>query len=152
MADYIGRLRTNHFSVTDAEKFKTIMASCGATDIIEVFDEKQDDGSVKYGFLCDGRILGLPNTDDEQGELENECDAGDCEYNYDVFCEALQAVLPDDDAIFITEIGYIKMRCLVGNCTIITHGEFKYIDVKDEALEYARKMLNNPEYTTEMDY
>ena len=152
MADYIGRLRTNYFSVTDAEKFKKIMAQCKAQDTIEVFDEKQEDGSVKYGFLCDGSIHGLPDTDNEPGENEDECDEEDYDYNYDAFCEALQEILPDDDAIFITEVGYEKMRYLVGECTIITSSGFKVMTLKNEARSLARIMLNNPEYTTKMEY
>ena len=151
MADYYGKTRTNYFSVTDVEKFKKIIASCRAQDTIEVFDEKQEDGSIKYGFYCDGSIHGLPDTD-EPCENEDEYDDEDCDYNYDAFCKALQEILPDDDAIFITEIGYEKMRYLVGECTTITQNDFKVITLKNEARDLARKMLNNPDYTTKMEY
>ena len=112
MADYYGKTRTNYFSVTDDEKFKQIISSCKAPDEIEVFEEKQEDGSIKYGFLCDGSIYGLPDRD---GDSTEDCDDNeDVDYNYDTFCEALQQILPDGEAIIITEVGYEKMRYLVG--------------------------------------
>ena len=153
MADYYCKIRTNYFSVTDEEKFKKIIASCRAADTIEIFDEKQKDGSVKYGFFCDGSIHGLPDTEDETLESEDEYDSDeDYDYNYDAFCEALQAILPDNDAILITEIGNEKMRYLVGDCTIITRKDIKVITLRDEAMTLARKMLKNPNYKTKTEY
>jgi len=150
MSHYTVRTRTNYFSVTDEKKFRAIISSCDATDEIEIFDERQADGSIKYGFLCAGRINGLPDTEnatDEDGEPNDDIDC-----NYDAFCEALQEILPENDAIFITEVGFEGMRCLVGDCSIITRDAYKVITLKNKAMETARKMLNNPEYETKMDY
>jgi len=153
MANYYCKIRTNYFSVTDEEKFKKVIASCRASDAIEIFDEKQKDGSIKYGFFCDGSIHGLPDTEDEALESEDKYDSDeDYDYNYDAFCEALQEILPDNDAILITEVGNEKMRYLVGDCTIITRNYIKVITLRDEAMNLARKMLGNPEYITKMEY
>jgi len=104
MADYYGKTRTNYFSVTDEEKFKQIMGSCRGADDIEIIDNQQQDGSLKYGFYCEGSIYGLPERDEDAGNTDEEYD--DVDYNYDAFCEALQQILPDDDAVLITEVGY----------------------------------------------
>jgi len=92
MANYYCKTRTNYFSVTDLEKFKQIIESRGATDEIKIFDGKQEDGSIKYGFYCEGNIHGLHDRNDDDN-IE------DCDCNYGVFCEALQKILPDDDVI-----------------------------------------------------
>ena len=153
MANYYCKIRTNYFSVTDEEKFKKVIASCRASDTIEIFDEKQKDGSVKYGFFCDGSIHGLPDTESDALEDEDEYDEDeDCDYNYDAFCEALQGILPNNDAIFITEIGNEKMRYLVGDCTIITRSDIKVITLRDEAMKLGREMLDISDYTTKMEY
>ena len=150
MADYYGKTRTNYFSVTDEEKFRKIMALCVATDDIKIEDENQNDGSVKYVFYCEGVIQGLPDIEDDDGNAENYDD--DIDYNYDAFCKALQQILPDDDAIIITEVGSEKMRYLTGICTIITNKEFRCLDIAKKAVNLARVLLKNSDYTTEMYY
>ena len=153
MADYYGKTRTNYFSVTDEEKFRQIIASCGASDDIVIIDQKQQDGSMKYGFYCDGSINGLPDRDDDAGNTEDYCeDDDDLDYSYDAFCEALQKILPDNDAIMITEIGSEKMRYLTGCCIVITSADFKCIDIGSEALKLAKTMLKNPDFTTQNEY
>jgi hypothetical protein len=169
MADYYGKTRTNYFSVTDEEKFRKIMETCKGSGDIEIFDEKQADGSVKFGFYCEGSIHGIASPEDE-GEAhydekifdfsdideefrgyDEDYDV-DIDYNYDAFCEALQQILPDNEAIIITETGYEAMRYLTGDCTIITRSGFECIDIKRIALGIARDLLKNPEFTTKMDY
>jgi len=150
MADYYGKTRTNYFSVTDLEKFKQIIESCGATDEIKIFDGKQEDGSIKYGFYCEGNIHGLPDRDDDDNT--EDFDDDDCDYNYGSFCEALQQILPEGDVIIITETGSLKMCYLTGYCYVITRNEYKCINLTDEAIKLARILLKNPVFTTEMDY
>ena len=153
MADYYGKTRTNYFSVTDAEKFKEIMASCRATNEIEIFDEKQNDGSINYMFCSEGIIQGLADGENN-GDTDNEDDYDDedMDYNYDAFCESLQKILPDNDAIIITEVGSERKRYLIGSSTVITSKDFKCIDINREAVKLAAAMLNNPEYATKNYY
>ena len=137
MANYYCKIRTNYFSVTDEAKFKEVISKCEAEDEIVV----NSDGG-KHMFYCDGSISGLP--DNENDEYT--------EYNYDAFCEALQGVLVDDDAIIITEVGYEKMRYLVGVSLVITTKEIRQVSLNDEAVRVAGMMLGNSEYGTQMDY
>lgn len=137
MANYNAWIRTNYFTVTDVEKYEAVIAACTAEDTIEVIEEKQPDGSIKYGFLCSGCINGLPDGD------ENDTD---------LFYAALQELLPKGEAIIVTEIGFEKMCYLIGKCTVITQNDIQYASIDNIALDIARTMLGNPGYTTQMDY
>ena len=151
MADYYGKTRTNYFSVTNEEKFKQIINSCGAENGgIIIADQKQNDGSVKYCFYCDGSIYGLP----DRNETDEYCEDDDAyiEYDYDAFCATLQEIISDGDAIIITHIGSEKMRYLIGGCSIITRNDYEYVDLTNEALKLAKNLLNNPDFTTQMEY
>ena len=151
MANYYAKTRTNYFSVTDAEKFKQIIALCKASDDdIYIIESEQENGGIKYGFYCEGSIDGLPEKDD--GDDTEYCDDDDFDYNYDAFCEALQPILPDDDAVLITEIGSEKMRYLTGQCSVITRNSCKCLDLSHEAVKLAATMLSNPDFTTQMEY
>lgn len=158
MANYCCKIRTNYFSVTDEAKFREIMAACkGAEDTVHTFDNNKEGGGKKFGFYCCGSINGLPYklVDDEpvvtfvEDEAEEDLD---CDISGDLFYEALQNILPDGEAIIVTEIGSEKYCYLRGICLVITNNDIKYADLSREALELARKMLNNPDFTTENDY
>ena len=139
MANYYATIRTNYFGVTDMEKFREIMDSCSAEDTIEMF-EPEDDG--KIGFGCNGSIYGLLPGEDED----------DTEEDLYAFYDALQSVLVAGDAIIISEVGFEKLRYVVGCCTIITKDDIQFIDLRNKAIDLARDMLKNPDFTTEMDY
>ena len=147
MANYHGFTRTNYFTVTDEDKFRQIMSNCVCDENpIEVFDCIETNGNKVFGFGCYGSILGLPDmTDDEEFEED-----GDYDYSFDALCEALQEVIDKDDAVIITEVGYEKLRYLVGISTIITHAKIEMVSLHDSALNAAREMLNNPNYSTEL--
>jgi hypothetical protein len=151
MANYYCKTRTNYFSVTNEEKFKKIMASCKGTDEIEVINNEDQGKSIKYGFICEGSIDGLPDREDDAENTEDYTE-DDCDYNYDAFCKSLQELLPDDDAIIITEVGSENMRYLRGLCTVITHNDIKYLDLDRDAVKLAATMLNNPAFATKNYY
>ena len=140
MANYNAVVRTNYFTITDESRFREIMASCvGTEDNIEIFEPEVCSG--KFGFGCYGTISGIP-TDPEDPETTD----------IDVFYDALQSVLADGDAIIITEIGYEKLRYLIGVCIVITKRGIQCIDLCREAVERAREMLGDNGFTTQMDY
>ncbi len=157
MATYYGKCRTNYFSVADADEFKKVIAACVGDDELHPIEDPQEDGSVKHGFYCDGSILGLPYkfVDDEPVAVYDREDGEedlDCDISSDIFFSALQAILPEDEAIIITEVGSEKMRYLVGCSTVITKTDVKGVDVQQKALELAREMLGNKCFDTKMDY
>jgi len=142
MADYYGFTRTNYFSVTDEKAFRKVIEDsyCSSGDI-EIF-ENNESGSIKFGFGCYGEICGVREV------LEDDCDEGD----YDAFVSALQSVLAEGDAIIIREVGYEKLRYLIGRSHVITKSDSRYVHLQDRALAESQIMLNNPEYQTKMDY
>jgi len=154
MANYEAKTRTNNFSVTDVDKFYQLMEMCVGNECpVEVFMEKStDDDSTMFGFYCNGSILGLPATTEDTEPEDLDYESCDDEYDHDLFCKFLQQLVTEDTAIIITEIGSEKFCYFVGVCTIITKSEIRVVDVQAVALIEARKMLGNPEYTTNMDY
>ena len=63
--------------------------------------------------------------------------------------------LPDGSmqyAILIFEIGYEKLRYVVGCCTVITSTDMQCVDIRQQALDLAAKLLNSPNYNTRLDY
>jgi hypothetical protein len=142
MANYRAVIRTNYFTVNDETKFRETVASCNAEDELHIFETTKPDGSKAFGFGCYGSIYGIP-----PGETED-----DDESNLDAFYDALQAILPEDEAIIVTEIGNEKLRYLIGNCTVITHNDIQFVDVRDRAIGLAKTMLKNSDFQTQSDY
>ena len=170
----ISKTRTNYFSVTDADRFKEIIGLCKGAGEIEINENKNG----KFGFMCDGSILGFPDGGEnficyncdhawfapEESESEKypetcpECSSEDIaelewygiDYSFDKFCEALQTVLPDNEVIIITEIGSEEMCCLTGHSTVITNKLTKFVDLEAESLNAARELLSLPDYETQM--
>ena len=103
MANYYGFTRTNYFAVKDEEKFRQVVASCQASEENPKVWEEAVDGQTLFAFGCYGSLSGLPCGDEE----DYECDLG-------AFHSALQQVVADGHAIIITEVGYEKLRYLVG--------------------------------------
>ena len=152
MANYYGKARTNYFTVSNKEKFEDIVGRCGIADgEIEIID----DGNEKYGFMCDGSILGLPDIDEDNlvnDESEGDDYEDDYDYSYGLFCKELQGVIPEGEAIIITEIGSEKMRYLTGFSSIITKNQMSHIDLRQVCLSKARELLGDNNYDTQMEY
>jgi len=142
MAKYVGFTRTNYFSVTDVYMFRQVIDNsyCSSGDI-DIFEESVN-GSVKYAFGCYGSICGTREL------LDDNDDEGD----YDVFITELQSIIPDGEAIIITEVGYENLRCLTGHSHVITKSNDAFVNLGNKALEEARVLLNNPDYDTKMEY
>ena len=142
MANYYGYTRSNYFVVKDEEEFRQIIDSCSVSeDDLSIFEHEQN-GQKYFGFGSYGSISGFPG-----GENED-----DCEYDLNAFHHALQQVVADGHAVIITEIGWEKLRYLVGDCTIITPNEIRYFNLRDTALAVAREMLSDPVYSPRMEY
>ncbi len=141
MANYYGFTRTNYFAVKDEERFRQVVASCQASEENPEVWEEAVDGQTLFAFGCYGSLSGLPCGDEE----DYECDLG-------AFHNALQQVVADGHAIIITEVGYEKLRYLVGDCTVITSQEIAYTNLSDIGLAKARQLLKNPQYNPVMEY
>ena len=133
MANYEATVRTNYFSVKDPIALKELIDSVDAEDTVSLFTHELPDGSMQYGFGCYGSLFGI------QG-------------NIDTFYEALQKLVCENDAILIFEVGYEKLRYVVGCCTVITSTDMQCVDIRQQAVALAAKLLNRPNYNTRLDY
>jgi hypothetical protein len=142
MANYNAVIRTNYFSVTDEKKYREIINSCSVEEEIHVFEEISSDGKKLFGFGCFGSIFGMSAIDGDD----------DCEADNSVFYAELQSVLAEGDAIIIVEVGYEKLRYLIGTGTVITQSDIQLVSLDGSAVNLARSLLNNPDYTPRMYY
>ena len=133
MANYSATIRTNYFSVKDPTALRELIDSVEAEDTVSLFMTKLPDGSMQYGFGCYGSLFGIQDS-------------------LDAFYEALQELVCENDAILIFEVGYEKLRYVVGCCTVITSTDMQCVDIRQQALELAAKLLNSPDYNTRLDY
>ena len=133
MANYDATIRTNYFSVKDPTALKELIDSVEAEDTVSLFTHELPDGSMQYGFGCYGSLFGIQDS-------------------LDAFYEALQQLVCENDAILIFEVGYEKLRYVVGCCTVITSTEIQYVDIHQQALDLAAKLLNTPGYNTRTEY
>lgn len=212
MANYVAKVRTNYFCVTDEAKYLEIRRGLrGAEDEPEFWDEVQD-GVLKHGFGCESHLSycgsygtlkefvertskaqeekpmlvylcdSVQEADETKGyelssflghEMDSltvyhtdESEDGSVtrifalpfpkEESHDsdilIFCQRMQEILPDGEAIILTETGSEKLNYLVGNVTVITKEQIAEVDLGDCALQKARQMLGNPEFMTRNDY
>lgn len=144
MANYIGLTRSNYFRVTDSEALKRIIRSTVTDGDGLALWERTENGATCYGFGAYGSICGLRHAeegDDEDGELDA-----------DTVYAALAGVVAPDDAIIITDIGCEKLRYLTACAVVVTRKGIYCVDLRSDALEAARRLLENPEYSTRMEY
>lgn len=140
MANYYAYTRTNYFGVKDEEKFRNIISSLVGENTFRVW-KKDVDGKQKFGFGSECNILGKinPSAEDE-------------EYYSDEWIQDLQAIVDEDDAIIITEVGYEKLCYLVGGVIVITSNSVTYGNIESLGLSLARDALKNPKFETQMHY
>ena len=137
MANYVSTTRNNYFHVKDAEAFRAFMDNVSG-DNLELWDEKDDKGDTVFAFGCEGSIYGIQNED------END--------DYDLFIKNLQEYIADNDAVILTEAGHEKLRYVTGFATVITSKGIQFLNLDEYALTKAKEMLNNQDFTTQMDY
>ena len=132
------KTQTNFFIVTDEEKFKKIITDCCADADIEIVTSNRDN-VLKYGFECDGTIDGFC---DEKGRSDE---------SLKLFYEALQTVLPDDDAVIIMEIGIDDRGGIYGHSIVITKGQTIGIaSLRQASVKRAQEILGLPDYNTQI--
>ena len=145
MANYNGFTRTNYFRVTDEERLRELVSACVCDeDGLELFERTDSDGGKWFGFGAYGSISGLQVPDDDPDECSD--------YDFDLFVSKLQKILPDDDAIIITEVGYEKLRYLTGYSVIIAKTETRCVELREESIKAAQELLSNPNFDTVTEY
>jgi hypothetical protein len=158
MSDYTCKTRTNYFRVTDEDQFKEFMSACvgDGNKVVKLID-RQRNGITLFAFCLDGKINGLRYKIEDGKAVIALCEDEavnfpEFDVSWDLLHRSLQSVLPDGEAIIITEIGAENTTYLLACCTVITRNKVEELDFEEKELELARSMLGNPAYTTEMDY
>ena len=148
MANYYASTRTNYFRVKDADEFRAFMSHVyGTEDRIDLWEEKDTEGRIVFGFGTNGSIAGFDDcsSESDEDEADDECD-------YDAFVEKLQTFVADDDAIIIFESGHEKLRYVTGTALVITRDCCDYLDIADLAVKHAAALLKNPQWNTTCSY
>lgn len=144
MANYMAQTRTNYFHVTSKEAFDEFAEHLVATeDEVKIFEGSDSEGNPTYGFYAYSPIS-------YRADLEDEDWYDDI--SDDDFIEAAQKIIAKDDALILTEIGHEKMRYLVGYALVVTQNGHRWINLSNASVQAARELLNNNEFTTELDY
>jgi hypothetical protein len=143
MANYIAATRTNYFKVTDEEKLCALLDKCTTDedDSVVLCPKIENDGSKTFSFYCEGALMGIAIGDEDSPE-----------YDFEEFIRELQSILPDDEAVIITEVGREKMRYLVGEARIITKNDFSFLSLDVLSRNAACDMLKNSNWTTQNNY
>lgn len=141
MANYYCTSRTNYFRVTDEQKYAALYAGLyGSEDSVEDFTEKHN-SELWHGFGSEGWMGWRVDPDDEP-----DCDG------MDGFYEALQEILPDDEAFIFMEAGAEKLRYVTGYVVVVTAKKIRYMSLADWAVASAKDMLGNPDFQTKTEY
>lgn len=136
MANYDEVLRTNYFEVTDSDKFQELIDGLCSNDKISVW-KKKFNGKTKFGFGCCSSI----SYADENSE-----------FSMDDFLSRLAQLLPDGEAVILTEIGHEKL-CYIGSGSYIaTNKECIYLDLQTLAIKRAAEMLGIEHFETAIEY
>lgn len=142
MANYDCCVRTNYFHVKNPDAFRNFMSHVyGSEEDIELWEEKDNDGNLAFGFGTSGGISGLCDVD---GDTDDD--------SYDLFIGGLQEHLCDNDAVIIMEAGHEKLRYVVGSATVVTPKHCEYLDICALATAKAADFLGDPQWATRCDY
>lgn len=139
MADYCGVIRTNYFEVTDEAVFRRIVGKY-FNPTVSVYEKVQPGSAKLFAFGCYASLDRLAIEDD--GDVDAIA----------LFFSELQEVLRDGHSIMIFESGNEKLRYIIGRVIVITKQDILAVDLGDQALWLARKMLGNDHYDPVMYY
>ena len=125
MANYCACARTNYFRVNDEEKYKELIKYLVSNSEIE-FLEKEINGEKHFGFASYGCF------DYEDTQIE--------EFNFDIFLDEMQKLLPDGEVFVYMESGHEKIRYVTGIAIICTNKEIRTLSMQNWILEQAMNL------------
>lgn len=124
MADYEATTRSNYFHVTDEKKFHQIFEQIKKKNFgIELFTGSDH----TYVFGC-------------YSDVDMD----------DIF--ELQDIIPDDDCIIVMESGHENLRYVDGIGYVITKERIESLSIMSWVQQKAKELMQDPDYTTQIDY
>ena len=135
MANYMGWARSSYVKVKDKEAFRAFLDRFGgAVEMIE-------DDKGRVGFLAPEGIPSTYMPDDTSQEAEDVD-----------FVSELAAHLTGNEVVIVMEVGYEKMRYLVGYAIAINNKkERREIDLA-QIYETAKQLTRKPKRITRAEY
>lgn len=130
MANYVGRYRTNYFTVSDEGAFDEWLENCvaGAEKILN---------ETGVGF-CGYDSFSFCGKDGE-------------EIDEDEAIHKLQELLDDDSCCVIHEIGHEKFRYLTSTAIFITKNSMEVIDFHNQISAKAKELMGD-DFVVEISY
>lgn len=122
MANYYAYSRSSYFKVKDLEEYKEFCNKWNLT----LISEEDEEGDVLYGFLVETDDGAIPSYyyDEETDEYIDDYE--------DLFLKDLSKQLAPDWIAIYQEIGYEKLRYLVGYSVMVdSEGNFESIGIDD---------------------
>lgn len=139
MANWYGASRTNYFRVTDEEKYEELIGRLSCEDEIHDFSYEKD-GEIWHGFGAYDSISFLADEDDEEW------------YHIDYFVDELSEILNENDVFICMCSGHEKLRYVTGEVIVATKTEKTYLDMETYAVEKAKELMNDSNFTTRVCY
>lgn len=144
MADYICSSRTNYFRVTDEKLWREWLDDvCDVED----FSTTTEDGTALHAFGCYGTPWYDHAADDDADDYYSDGSIFE-----DHSLERIQAFLPEGEAMIYMEAGWEKLRYVTGSAVIVTRDGIRSFDTTGMAIDIAREMLGDGEWTSITDY
>lgn len=132
MANYYSFTKSNYFRCNNEEGLRDLIADCFCgEDTLSLFEKDSEDEK----FFAFGTYDSIGGIKDENGD-----------YNYDLFLARLQELLPDGEAVIITEVGHMKLADVYGRVDIITNKEIRFESLCNIGAKMARSLLDNPNW------
>lgn len=144
--------RTNYFRVTDEEEYRKLYEGLRCEDRIDDMTKTDGNGVVWHGFCSEGFIGWLGEERDDWNDRDEEEDYADEDPDISGFIERLRKILPEDEAFILLTIDREGLRYVCGSAHVATRDESKYIDLTETALNTARRMLGDKDWTTRCSY
>lgn len=142
MATYKAIVKTNHFSVTDAEKLKDIVnrIHCNGDKVHITKDEQKKNTFCMHAH---GDILGIYPDENSPKDIVGP--------DFGLMVSEFQKILPDGEALILFELGTESLRYLIATATVVTKKDVRQIDLLNNALSAAREILGDFMWETQVD-
>jgi hypothetical protein len=131
MANYYGQARTNYFQVKDLKAWRDELSNYP----VELIETKDDDGTIKVGFMDanqDGGGLDWQVYDDEGEEAELD------------WTDILARHLADKEVAILMEVGSEKYRYLTGWAMAVNNKkETREISLSKDIMAVAQELGDN---------
>jgi hypothetical protein len=137
MANYMETCKTNHFRVTDEEKYRKLFGLLDAEDTIYDLTETDNDGNIWHAFGCYGTVDYHHEVYDDKDNLVVD------EYDFYIWINMLQKILDERDVFILYGAGNEKLRYIAGYCIVASKTDIRSSSIDSEAERLANELLGN---------